>query len=292
MAAVAVPPGLVYQSYSSSQGAEEAVGQSSERGRTLVKNGMKVRLAEGGVALVVTTQLARDGDVARILGVAGYDVMVIDREHNQIPEDAVNALVMAALECGITPLIRLPDSAHGPIGQALSAGALGVVIPRVESVEIARAIVHAATFPPAGRRPVPPVFPHFRRRPISQGDATAALTAETSVVGIIETRRAMEAIDEIAAVPGLDVLFLGASDLMADLGRPGRKDDPALWESAAAVVAACRRHGKTPGIGGLPDDSQLQRAQAMGMRYLSAGHDAALLQSAASTRVRLLRGGE
>ncbi len=251
---------------------------------------MKARLAAGEAALVVTTQLARDGDVARILAVAGYDVMVIDREHNQIPDDAVNALVMAALEAGITPLIRLPDAGHGPIGQALSAGALGVVIPRVESVEIAQAIVHAATFPPAGRRPVPPVFPHFRRKPVTQGEATATLTAETSIVGIIETKRALDAVEDIAAVPGLDVLFLGASDLMADLGRPGLKDDPLLWEAAEKVVAACRRHGKTPGMGGLPDDKQLERAKAMGMRYLSAGHDAALLQSAASARVRLLRG--
>ena len=256
----------------------------------MVKNGMKARLAAGEAALVVTTQLARDGDVARILAVAGYDVMVIDREHNQIPDDAVNALVMAALEAGITPLIRLPDASHGPIGQALSAGALGVVIPRVESAEIARAVVHAATFPPRGRRPVPPVFPHFRRVPISQGDATATLSAETTIVGIIETKRALDAVDEIAAVAGLDVLFLGASDLMADMGLTGKKDDPVLWEAAEKVVAACRRHGKTPGMGGLPDDRQLERAKSMGMRYLSAGHDAALLHSAAAARVNLLRG--
>jgi 4-hydroxy-2-oxoheptanedioate aldolase len=256
----------------------------------MVKNGMKARLAAGEAALVVTTQLARDGDVARILAVAGYDVLVIDREHNQIPEDAVNALVMAALESGITPLIRLPDAAHGPIGQALSAGALGVVIPRVESAEIAQAIVRAATFPPQGRRPVPPVFPHFRRRPVTQGEATATLAAETTVVGIIETVKSIEAIEQIAAVPGLDVLFLGASDLIADMGRPGAKDDPALWEAAERVVAACRRHGKTPGMGGLPEDKQLQRAIGMGMRYISAGHDAALLQSAATARVGAMRG--
>jgi len=238
---------------------------------------------------VVTTQLARDGDVARILGQAGYDVMVIDREHNQVPEDAVNALVMAALETGITPLIRLPDATPGPIGQALSAGALGVVIPRVDSAAIARTVVEAATFPPTGRRPVPPVFPHFRRRPVTQGEATAMLAAETVVVGIIETRRGLDAVDEIAAVPGLDVLFLGASDLMADLGRAGMKDDPVLWEAAEKVIAACRRHGKTPGMGGLPEDAQLQRAVGLGMRYISAGHDAALLHSAATARVAALR---
>ena len=108
-------------------------------------------------------------------------------------------------------------------------------------------------------------------------------------MGIIETMKALEAVDEIAAVPGLEVLFLGASDLIADMGRPGAKDDPALWEAAEKVIAACRRHGKTPGMGGLPEDKQLQRAMEMGMRYVSAGHDAALLYSAASARVRGLR---
>lgn len=246
-------------------------------------------MAADEVALVATVGTGRSGDVARIFAASGYDALVLDREHNLIPDDACAEMLLAALEAGITPLVRLPDAAPGPIGQALSAGALGIVVPRVEDARTAEAIVRAATFPPGGRRPVPPVLPHFRRGPIAQGDAVARLAAETVTVAIIETRAAVAAVEEIAAVPGLHVLFLGASDLMADLGRPGAKDDPALWDAAAAVVRACRAHEKTPGMGGLPDEAGMARAVAAGMRYLSAAHDATLLQSAATERASRLR---
>lgn len=250
---------------------------------------LRGRMAADEVALVATVGTGRSGDVARIFAAADYDALVLDREHNLIPEDACAEMLLAALEAGITPLVRLPDAAPGPIGQALSAGALGVVIPRVEDAATAAAIVRAATFPPGGRRPVPPVFPHFRRAPVTQGEAVAQLAAATVTVAIIETRAGVAAAVEIAAVPGLDVLFLGASDLMTDLGRPGAKEDPALWDAAAAVVRACRAHGKTPGMGGIPDEAGMARAVAAGMRYLSAAHDATLLQAAATERAARLR---
>ncbi|WP_431285199.1 HpcH/HpaI aldolase family protein [Humitalea sp. 24SJ18S-53] len=257
---------------------------------TKLTNTLKAKLADGKVALIATLQLARNGDTARIFAASGYDALVLDREHNLIPEDAVADILITALSAGIAPLVRLPDAAPGPIGQALSAGALGVVIPRVEDAETAATIVRAATFPPAGRRPVPPNFPHFLRNPIGQADAVAQLASESMVVVIIETLAGVAAADAIAAIPGVDVLFLGASDLMTDIGRPGAKDDPALWDAAATVEAACRRHGKTAGMGGLTEEAQLARAIGLGMRYISAAHDASLLQTAATARAGRLRG--
>lgn len=255
----------------------------------VMANSLKTALASGKIALIATVQLGRTGDTARIFAGAGYDALVLDREHNLIPDEAVADLILSALEAGIAPLVRLPDAAPGPIGQALSSGALGIVIPRVEDARTAEAVVRAASFPPGGRRPVPPNFPHFRRQPVTQTDAVACLAAETMVVAIVETLAAVAAAKDIAAVPGVDILFLGASDLMADMGRTGAKDDPALWEAVAAVEAACRRHGKIPGMGGLVEEAQLARAIGLGMRYISAAHDAMLLQAAASGRAKRLR---
>lgn len=252
-------------------------------------NGLKSRLHGGDTALVATLQLARSGDVARIFARAGFDALVLDAEHNLIGADAAGEIMLAALDAGIAPLLRLPDAAPGPIGQALSAGALGVVIPRVETAETAEAIARAASFAPRGRRPLPPVFPHFRRTPIGQAEAVATLDAETLVVAIIETRRAVENAAAIAAVPGVDVLFLGASDLTADLGHPGAKDEPRLWEAAEAVAAACRASGKIPGMGGIVEEAHFAHAAALGMRWISAAHDATLLQAAATERARRLR---
>ncbi|WP_203076389.1 HpcH/HpaI aldolase family protein [Falsiroseomonas ponticola] len=255
----------------------------------MVINGLKARLAQGATAVVVTLQLARSGDVARIMAQAGYDALVLDREHNLIGGDAAGEIMMAALDAGILPLMRLPDAQPGPIGQALSAGALGVMIPRIEDAAQAEGVARAARFAPEGRRPLPPLFPHFRRRAIGQGDAVAALSAETLVVVIIETRLAVENAAAIAAVPGIDVLFLGASDLSADLGRPGMKEDPVLWEAAARVAEACRDAGKVPGIGGITEEAHFARAKALGFRWISAGHDAALLQAAATAKVASIR---
>jgi 2-keto-3-deoxy-L-rhamnonate aldolase RhmA len=252
-------------------------------------NGLRSRLAAGDTALVATLQLARSGDVARIFASAGFDALVLDAEHNLIGADAAGEILLAALGAGIAPLLRLPDAAPGPIGQALSAGALGVVIPRIETAEDAAAVARAARFAPRGRRPLPPVFPHFGREPIGQAQTVAVLEAETLVVAIIETRRAVENAAAIAAVEGVDVLFLGASDLTADLGRPGAKADPALWESAEAVAAACRAAGKVPGMGGIVEEAHFARAIGLGMRWISAAHDATLLQAAATERARRLR---
>jgi 2-keto-3-deoxy-L-rhamnonate aldolase RhmA len=253
-------------------------------------NGLKSRMRSGRVALVATLQLARTGDVARIFARAGYDALVLDCEHNLIGADPAGEILLAALDAGLAPLIRLPDAAPGPIGRALSAGALGVVIPRIESAEDARAIVHAAAFAPAGRRPLPPVFPHFRRVPVSQAEAVAALTQETLVVAMIETRRGVEQAAAIANVPGVDVLFLGASDLSADLGNPGAKDDDRLWRAAETVAASCFAAGKVSGMGGIAEDHHVARAAGLGMRWLSVAHDATLLQTAAAERAERLRG--
>ncbi|MBU8546515.1 MULTISPECIES: HpcH/HpaI aldolase family protein [Roseomonadaceae] len=253
-------------------------------------NDLKARLAAGDTALVATLQLARSGDTARIFARSGFDALVLDCEHNLIGADAAADILLAGLEAGIAPLVRLPDDAPGPIGQALSAGALGVVIPRVETAAQAQAVARAARFAPEGRRPLPPVFPHFRRHKVSQGEAVATLSAETIVVVIIETQQAVRNAAAIAAVPGIDVLFLGASDLSADLGQAGMKENPALWEAAEVVATACRAAGKVPGMGGIVEEAHFVRAKALGMRWMSTAHDATLLQAAATARAAWMRG--
>jgi len=108
-------------------------------------------------------------------------------------------------EAGIGPLPRLPDAAPRPIGQALSAGALDIIVPRVESAAQAADIMRITRFAPAGRRPQPPVFPHFRRTPLTQAGAVGALAAGTVTVVVIETRYPVANAAAIAAVEGVDV---------------------------------------------------------------------------------------
>ena len=241
------------------------------------------------LTLVATVQMLRNADAARLFARAGYDALVIDAEHAGFAPDQISDLCLAAIDAGIYPLVRLPDDAPGPIRLALSAGALGVVIPRVESAAQARAIVSNTRFPPEGARPVPPVFPQAGRAPVAQAAAVAALAAAASVVALIETPEGVAAAAAIAAVPGVDVLFLGLSDLSFGMGLG--KDDPALWEAAAQVLAAARAQGRVAGIGGITTAAHFARAREMGFGYISAANDATMLAEAAAERAAWLRDG-
>ena len=246
-------------------------------------------LHDRGLALAATIQIGRTGDTARIFAAAGYDTLVIDGEHNLFPADAVTGLCLIALEGGMLPIMRLPDEAPGPIRQALSAGAMGVMVARVETPETASAIVRATRFPPEGSRPVPPVFPQFGRQPFGQAAAIEALAVRTVVIVLIETSAGLDRVQEIAAVPGVDVVFLGLSDLSTDLGIAGQKDDTRLWAAATRVCAACKAAGVRAGIGGLVTPEQFTRAIAEQFSYVSAAHDATLLATAAAERAHKLR---
>jgi 2-keto-3-deoxy-L-rhamnonate aldolase RhmA len=255
-----------------------------------IRNHAFEKLKLGQPVLVATVRDARSGDIARMLKASDYDVLVIDLEHNAVPGDAVHEIAMTALDVGITPLVRVPDHSAGPISRALSHAALGIVVPHVGNAEDARAIVQAARFAPEGERAVPPIFPHFGYRQITQAGAIAQLTAATMVVALIETIEGLDNADEIAAVPGIDVLFLGTSDLAQAMGIAGQKDHPVIGAATARVVGACRHHGKIPGIGGITETTQFERALAAGMLYLSAGSDTSFMLSGAREQARTLRG--
>ncbi len=255
----------------------------------VIASPLRARLLAGGTALVATTQIGPSGAVAQIFGQVGFDALVLDAEHALLAPDSVTATVQAALAAGITPLLRLPGASAGLIGQALAMGALGVVVPHVESAVEAEQIARAGRFAPRGRRSIPPGFPHFSGRSVGTADAMQALEAATLLVVMIESGAAAAQADAIAAVPGIDVLFMGANDLAAAAGHPGDTGHPAVWQAAADVVTACRRHGKVAGIGGITTEAQLARAHGLGMRYLSAAHDATLLRGAASARADGLR---
>ncbi|MBC7779700.1 MAG: aldolase [Proteobacteria bacterium] len=288
---MSTPPGSVY---SGSAGVNAGVTAGVTAGVIAtraheVRNHALDRLKLGHPVLVATVRDARSGDIARMLKACDYDVLVIDLEHMSLPGDAVHEIAMTALDVGITPLIRLPDHAPGPISRALSHAALGIVAPHVGNADEARMIVNAARFAPDGERAVPPMFPHFGYRTITQAGAIAQLAAATMVVALIETAEGLDNADEIAAVPGIDVLFLGTSDLAQAMGIAGQKDHPVIGAATARIVGACRHHGKIPGIGGITETVQFERALAAGMLYLSAGSDTSFLLAGAREQARTLR---
>jgi len=266
-----------------------ATGACAPGDAFVLRNPALERMRAGDPALIATVRDARSGDIARMLKVCGFDIAVIDLEHNAIPSAAVHEICMTSIDIGLTPIVRVPDHAPGPISQALAHAAMGVLVPHVSTAEEARAIAHAARFAPAGHRAVAPLFPQFGYRPVDKARSIVEIEAATMVMVLIETPEGIENVDAIAAVPGIDVLFLGSADLGQSMGLTGQYDHPAFEQAELKLIAACRAHGRIPGIGGITKPEQYARALAAGMLCISAGTDTGYLMAGAAQQAGMVR---
>jgi 2-keto-3-deoxy-L-rhamnonate aldolase RhmA len=247
------------------------------------------RLAQGGLAVGMGVRAVRGPEVGRIMKTAGYDFLFIDLEHGAMSVETAFGVCVAALDAGICPLVRVPHDELALGARCLDAGALGLVIPHVDSVEEARAIVQAFRFPPAGHRSIGGAYPQFGFAAAPVTEVVSQLNAATLLVAMIETPRAVEQAEAIAAVPGIDVLLMGTNDLCLEWGIPGQLDSEQVASAIDRVVAACRRHGKWPGLGGVYGRELMQRYIGRGMRFVLAGNDISLLLHAAQDQANFAR---
>ena len=200
------------------------------------------------------------------------------------------AISVAALDAGIAPLVRVPGFEHHHAARALDAGALGVVVPHVDTAEVARQMVRNCRYPPEGERSIAGVLPQLGYRALPAAAATAALNAATLVVLMLETPAAIDNVEQIAAVPGVDVLHVGTNDLCLAMGIPGQLDHPSLGEAFARVAGAAQAHGVHVGMGGVYEPALMGRYIELGARFVTAGSDLGLLLGAARERTATVRG--
>jgi 2-keto-3-deoxy-L-rhamnonate aldolase RhmA len=255
-----------------------------------IVNVARERLAQGGLAIGIGVRAVRGVEIARIMKTAGYDFLFIDLEHGATSVETAYAICVAALDAGICPLVRVPHD-ELPLGaRCLDAGALGIVIPHVDSADEARAMVQAFRFAPQGKRSIGGAYPQFGFAATPAGEVVGGLNAATLLVAMIETPRAVENVEAIAAVPGIDVLLMGTNDLCLEWGIPGQLEHERVVGAVDAVVAACRKHGKWPGLGGVYGRPLMQRYIGRGMRFVLAGNDISLLLAAAQDQASFARG--
>jgi 4-hydroxy-2-oxoheptanedioate aldolase len=186
------------------------------------------------------------GFLAEVMASLGWDALTIDMQHGMVGQSDMIAMLQAISTTEVTPLVRLGANDPTIIGQALDAGAMGVICPLVNSPEEAAAFVAACRYPPNGIR-----SSGATRAMIYAGfDYGAAADAQVLKFAMIETAEALRRVDEIAATPGLDGLYVGPSDLSLALGgsQGFDKDEPAMMEAYTAIAEACRRRGLTAGI--------------------------------------------
>jgi 2-keto-3-deoxy-L-rhamnonate aldolase RhmA len=252
-------------------------------------NPLRSRLAAGEIAAGIGAKLIGGVELAPLMRAAGFDWLFIDLEHGKLSVETACDLATASLAAGIAPIVRIPAGQFWLGARLLDGGALGIVVPHVDTAEAARAIVDAFRFPPLGHRSMSGNYPHFGFAGVPTATAAAALDAATFLVAMIETPQAVENADGIAAVPGLDALLVGCSDLSAEMGIPGQVGHDGIAGALERIVAACRKHGKTPGFGGAYAEPLLRRYTGLGMRLVLSGNDASILVEAAKARAELVR---
>jgi 2-keto-3-deoxy-L-rhamnonate aldolase RhmA len=180
------------------------------------------------------------------------------------------------------------DPEYHLIARTLDAGAQGLMIPRVETRESVEKIISASKYPPIGERGYGPrtVVTDFEQ--MSVRDLTAEQNEDTLIVLQIEKKRAIESIDDLVSVKGVDVALIGPSDLSISLEVPGENDNPAMIDAIQKVVTACEKHGIASGTH-VRDMRNLLFWKSRGMRMLTYSTDANMLLGAASDAVKEIR---
>lgn len=235
---------------------------------------MRAVLRSGGVSLGSWMQLG-DASVAEIMGCAGYDWVAVDLEHGAIGRHQLPNLFRALELGGTLPLARLANGAPTDCKAALDAGAGGVIVPMVESAEQLQAAVAASCWPPAGQRGVGYSRANLFGRKF---EAYAQEAQEPIVVAQIEHVRAVENLEAILGVPGVDAIMIGPYDLSASIGRTADFAHPEYVALAGRIRETAARHRMPSGVHVVkPDPEAVSAAVAAGHRFIAYSLDAVFL---------------
>jgi 4-hydroxy-2-oxoheptanedioate aldolase len=214
---------------------------------------------------------------AEIVAHAGFDWVCIDMQHGVIDYQVAVTMLLALSTGDCTPIVRVPWNEPGIIGKMLDAGAMGVIVPMVNSVEDARAAVAACRYAPVGARSYAPT----RAAMYAGADYFEHANDEVACIPMIETKRALDGLDAILDVPGIDAVYVGPADMSITLGQQPRMDNGGAFEEARIrIAAACAKHGITPGIHG--NASLAAKHAAAGYRMITITSDIAAITTSAA----------
>lgn len=224
-----------------------------------------------GETVVTAKACYNDPELVEILASSGFDAVWICLEHRRFDPSAIVSLIQACRLGGADAFLRVKPSNHTDLLYLLESGAHGILLPKVVHPDEVRAVVDMMKFPPMGSRGFDGVHvdSDFGRRPAE--DYLAGANRENFLAVQIEEPRVVPYIDEIAALPGVDVLFVGPGDLTLNLGKFGRTGDPEIQDILLRVADACRRHGKTAAIPCAPE--QVKGYREMGYRFFNVTSD-------------------
>lgn len=251
---------------------------------------LRHRLAAGELTISTMISEVRNPNIARMLGTAGLDSMIIDMEHGTFGWPDMSAIIAVARGVGIEPVVRIPEIRRETVLKPLDAGAAGILVPMVNSQDEAKELVRWVKYPPIGFRGLALRRGHSDYRPVAAGEYLRQANDEVAILLQIETTLAIERIDELASIEEVDAIFVGPFDLSVDMGIPGKVGEPEISQAISQVIAAGKRHGVAVGIQ-VSDADRARELVREGIRYLSFSGDVDLLIDHLSRTAKSLRLG-
>jgi 4-hydroxy-2-oxoheptanedioate aldolase len=245
-----------------------------------MQNHFKNLLASGRVAVGTLVQLP-SAPVVEVLAQAGFDWLLIDTEHGPIDTEKLQAMIRATSETPATPVVRIASNLDWLAKRALDAGALGIMTPGVNSAGEALTAVRAVRYPPTGHRGFGPTFAGLRWGLTASEYVQQANEAVMAIVQI-EHCDAVARIDEILAVPGIDLALIGPYDLSGSMGLLGQVLHPEVQAAIDRALKAAKKAGVPAGIFGATAD-EVNRYVAQGFQAILIGVDVAFLATGAKT---------
>jgi 2-dehydro-3-deoxyglucarate aldolase/4-hydroxy-2-oxoheptanedioate aldolase len=251
-------------------------------------NLVKRKLQSGGTSIgTFVFEFATTG-IARLAAGGGAEFVVFDMEHTGHSIETIRMLVATSRAVELAPFVRIPATEYHFIARVLDVGAAGLMAPMVESAEQARLMARSAKYPPVGRRGAAFGVAHDDYAGGDIVEKMASANRETLLIAQIETVAGLENVEQIAAVEGIDCLWIGHFDLCNSLGIPGEFEHPKFRDAVERVLAACRKHEKIPGF--MAGDVAAGRALLdEGFRAIAYGGDMRLYQTVLSQGISALK---
>ena len=251
-------------------------------------NKVKRALMNGEVQIGTWINVLRTPQIAQMVATAGFDFMYIDMEHSILSIETVGDLCCSALAAGLVPIVRPSGKDPHLLSRPLDGGAMGLLIPHLDTREEAEAVIKAVRYPPLGERGMNLTGVHtgFGK---ADGDAYIKSThAETLLLVQIESDRGIGNLDEILSVDGIDGAVIGRADLSTDLGLPGQTNHPEVVRRVEMMIAACKRKGKIPGLL-VQDIASAKEWIAKGILLVPYANEVSLLVNAGARAVGEIR---
>jgi 2-keto-3-deoxy-L-rhamnonate aldolase RhmA len=240
----------------------------------LIENKVKKTLRAGGTVIGCQVAEVRSPNIALLYGTAGFDFIFIDMEHGAFDLETVGDFITASKAADIVPVVRVPALEEHFLSRPLDLGACAIMVPHVQKREQIQKVIQATKFRPLGERGLAPLRAHTGFGKVNVTQFIKEANENTMVIIMVEDDEAIQRIDDLISVEGVDVVFMGTMDLSYNLGIPGEVRHPEIMKRITKVIEACDKRGVAFGMP-INNPNWYQK----GIRFLFAASDIDLIVS-------------